>query len=248
MRAFLLVLLLTVTAGLAQCSDYSQKADSLASSCDFHSILSGQPNVYHCFEAGKSYIDAAECVSLYGGDPSQYYEKALYYLENSIPKLSEEGDHPAKARAYENIARVYADKGDLSSAEENYQLAVREYSLAREYSEADRVRQLIASLGLEQESPEEQGVVNPELGESMLSYYFMIAVSATVLALFFLIAFRVKRRRKSPELVVRHASSARREEKPSEPEKTVEEEKEARAKSAKERVKEKLRRKYAPRK
>ena len=240
MKALLPALLLLASAGLAQCSDYQSKAASQASSCDFHSILAGQPNVYHCFEAGKSYLDAAECVSAAGQDASQYYNLALYYLENSIPKLSEEGDHPAKARAYENIGRAYEDMSQLDLARQNYELAVNEYTLSKEPWEADRVRRIIETLGSGGENESTgAGVIRREDGAGGLNYYFTIVVSASILALFLLVSARARKRR-APRVIIKHEPVKKAESRP--PEKPPEKP------SPRERAKEKLRRKYAPKK
>ncbi|GEM_PF-3702606 len=242
MKKALLMLLVLAPAVFSQCSDYYAEAQEKAGVCDFNQLDLGKPNVYHCFEAGESYLTTAVCVKASDADPSQYYEKALYYFKNSLPKLSEKGDYPTKARAYEKIAEVYLGQGNIEAAREYYNLSIIEYMQAKEYSNADRVKQLILNLG---NSPQQElsgeDIVRPEAENTDLSYYFVGAASISIIALFLLLAFK-RMPRTPPETVkVKHPVVSK--PKVQEPVKKVKEKKPA--KTAKERAKEKLRKKYA---
>jgi len=134
----LLVLLSTVFATGADYVNADCGAYSASAIADF-----GTSCAYpQCMGAAGRYEEAAQCYAVQGntGLANEYYAKAADYYLKGKDYLASTGDYPLRAQSYEHAGDMEAMLGQVSLASSYYDSAIAEYLNINQYSNADAVR------------------------------------------------------------------------------------------------------------
>jgi len=212
----LVVFLLVMSAAFATCDEYVASAvDNFGNSCTYPS----------CFGAAGEYSKAALCY-LNSGDASganTYFQKAADYYLEGISYVGPSGDYPLRAQCYEAAGDMLAQLKDFPSASQYYTLAAEEYLKTGKPSDAAEATVKKNSLGMPKAPT---GFV---LSSQSLAIGLVIVIIAIA-------AFLYSRKPEEEKPVQMDFSTARVEsiERPAEPQQP----------SAKDKMKEKIRKKY----
>lgn len=176
----LVAFVLLLSTVFATCDVYISSAES-----DF-----GPGCIYPaCFGAAARYKEAAFCYK-FQGDLSlanTYFKKAADYYLQGTTYIEPGGDYPLRAPSYEYAADMYLELGNLFLAEQYYDQAIKEYMKINDLRGANSVEQKKAAL--EQTSPPKQ---QPATGYAVSAESIAIGGLMIIIAIAFFFYFRKK--------------------------------------------------------
>jgi len=143
----LVVFLVILSTAFATCQDYvnANCQDYVNSAVTEFGVSCVYPQ---CFGAAARYKEAAFCYSCHGekATADTYFQKAAQYYLQGKDYMGPAGDYPLTAPSYEYAADMYVELGNPSQASIYYDSAINEYLKIDDQANATAVRAKKAAL------------------------------------------------------------------------------------------------------